>query len=210
MTEEINFYSTRKDYGWLSNFAKYPIAVDGILYKSVEHYYQSKKAKYPDDEKAIRRSSTSSEAKRKGRFLHGKDRMVENWDKIKDDVMFRALWAKFNQNPDLAHKLIETIPKALHEDSPTDMYWGKKGQDKLGKMLMQIRSELKVMGDKYKPFDENEKEKLYDAQISSYHYGAGWIKMVSDRTIMLTDEARKQLNEYLTELVEDKSKHRKK
>ena len=39
----INFYSTRENYGLFSNFASYPIELDGMTWKTVEHYFQAQK-----------------------------------------------------------------------------------------------------------------------------------------------------------------------
>ena len=57
--------------------------------------------------------------------------------------MLTALRAKFKQNLKLKLKLLETGNAKLHEDSPSDMYWGVKGKDKLGKILMIVREELR-------------------------------------------------------------------
>jgi len=57
--------------------------------------------------------------------------------------MITAIRAKFSQNPELKRKLLDSGDRKLHEDSPSDMYWGVKGQDKLGRILMNIRDELR-------------------------------------------------------------------
>ena len=54
--------------------------------------------------------------------------------------------AKFIQHPDLREKLLSTGDAILHEDSPWDKYWGYAkggGLDRLGKLLMQVREELR-------------------------------------------------------------------
>lgn len=46
----INFYSTSDDYGDFSNFAAWPIKVDGKTWPTSEHYFQAQKfldEKYP-------------------------------------------------------------------------------------------------------------------------------------------------------------------
>ena len=47
----------------------------------------------------------------------------------------------------MKEKLLATGDVELHKDSPTDTYWGIKGLDKLGKFLMKIREELKLLMD---------------------------------------------------------------
>ena len=52
-----------------------------------------------------------------------------------------ALRAKFS-DPDLRLRLLDTKDSRLEEASPTDMYWGYKGKNRLGVLLMQVREEL--------------------------------------------------------------------
>ncbi len=60
--------------------------------------------------------------------------------------MERALLAKFNQNKDLERLLLSTGKRTLAENSPYDKYWGvgddNSGQNKLGLLLMEVRSQL--------------------------------------------------------------------
>ena len=39
----IHFYSTSDEHGYLSNFALYPIRLDGLRWPSSEHYFQAQK-----------------------------------------------------------------------------------------------------------------------------------------------------------------------
>lgn len=69
------------------------------------------------------------------------------WYTGRDEVMLKAVREKFYQNPDLRKILISTGDAVLIEASPTDSYWGAgkdgKGVNKLGKILMQVRDELR-------------------------------------------------------------------
>lgn len=71
---------------------------------------------------------------------------VEDWDSKRDAVMKKALVAKFQQNARLKQLLLDTADTVLIEASPRDNYWGegkdKKGLNRLGKLLMEVRSEL--------------------------------------------------------------------
>lgn len=66
-----------------------------------------------------------------------------DWDLIKDNVMMKALKAKFEQNLHLLELLMSTKNKTLVENTRRDKYWGDGGDgtglNKLGKMLMIIR-----------------------------------------------------------------------
>lgn len=136
-TEEINFYGYKGDYGWLSNFHLSPQTVEGVTYKSNEHYYQSQKAKTHKDAKKIADARSPFESKKIAYTIQNR----EDWHEIKEGVMLQGLRAKF-ANPELKEKLINTGTATLHENSPTDLVWGKHGKDLLGKLLMQIRQEI--------------------------------------------------------------------
>lgn len=69
-----------------------------------------------------------------------------DWEDVKLDIMRKALEAKFTQIPDLKKLLKETGTRDLIENSPKDSYWGcgrdKKGQNMLGKLLVELRAKL--------------------------------------------------------------------
>jgi hypothetical protein len=82
----------------------------------------------------------------------------KRWKTIAPEVMHGCLSAKFTQNPELKHFLLNTGEKLLIESSPRDLYWGSglslsnktcldakrhSGENMLGKILMTVRSQLK-------------------------------------------------------------------
>lgn len=143
MSEEINFYTRNAEYGWCSNFWRLPQTVDGVEYPTNEHFYQAMKAKYPATQKWIAEAPSAFLAMKAGRMLRpGKDG-VTDWDGIKVGVMMVGLRAKFFHSDELRDMLLTTGSVSIHEDSPTDMIWGKKGQDLLGRCIMQVREEIK-------------------------------------------------------------------
>jgi ribA/ribD-fused uncharacterized protein len=139
---EINFYSNNEEYGWLSNFERCPQVVDGKTYKTNEHYYQSQKTLDAQTSEWVANAPSPFLAMHAGRSLRAGKEFRSDWEKIKVEIMLKGLRAKF-RHPDLARKLVATGDSALHENSPTDLFWGKKGKDMLGKLLMQVREELK-------------------------------------------------------------------
>ncbi len=141
MTQEINFYSRKPLYGFLSNFHRCSQVVDGITYSTNEHYYQSKKAVHEDMEIWIASAPSPYMAMRAGRMLRPYEFRAD-WDDVKLDVMLTGLRSKF-ADPHLRNRLLDTGDAILHEDSPTDMFWGKKGKDHLGRLLMQVRDEIR-------------------------------------------------------------------
>jgi len=157
--KEINFYLLDENYGFLSNFDRTPIIVDDDEertkrewvpasdgtwreYPTNEHYYQSQKATDKKLAQWIAAAPTPYAAMMAGRSLRQKE-FVHNWDEKKVAVMRKGLRAKF-RNPILKQKLLDTGNAILHEDSPTDLFWGKKGADMLGKLLMEVRDEIRA------------------------------------------------------------------
>ena len=141
MTDTL-FYSREDEYGFLSNFWQASEVIDRLIYPTNEHFYQSQRAKDPRLREWIRLSPHAYAAMQAGRSLRPKE-TIANWDTVKFDVMLKGLKAKFRQNEDLGAMLLATGSATLHENSPTDMVWGIKGKDMLGKLLMQVRSELR-------------------------------------------------------------------
>ena len=139
---EINFYYRKEEYGWLSNFERIRQVVDGIVYPTNEHFYQSQKAKDPVVREWIRNAPSPYLAMVAGRGLRRKE-IVEDWDNKKVEVMLEGLRAKFSEIIILKERLLATGGAIIHEDNPTDIFWGKIGKDMLGKLLMQVREEIK-------------------------------------------------------------------
>ena len=135
------------DYRFLSNFYISPMKIDlGYLgtwsCQNVEEVYQASKAARRDQVIWVLQSASAGIAKRRGREIEKRD----DWEQIKDGVMTMLVNEKFDQNPDLAEKLIATGDQELVEGNTwNDRYWGVckgKGLNKLGKILMAKREIL--------------------------------------------------------------------
>jgi len=145
----IQFHLKTGEYGWLSNFAPYPVKIDGIEWPTNEHYYQASKfVDAPEWVDAIRLVSRPYDAWRMGRSPDHPCRA--DWSFVKDEVMLRAVRAKFSQHEDLKYRLIGTGDEELVEHSANDTYWGDggdgTGQNRLGQILMQVRRESLGIG----------------------------------------------------------------
>lgn len=127
------------EYRFLSNFWEAPVTFNGITYQNAEACYQCQKA--PGFENLFV-DATPQEAKKLGRKIP----VRPDWESVKRDIMLAIVRAKFTQNADLANKLRETGNALLIEGNWWgDTYWGVcrgKGQNELGKILMQVRAEL--------------------------------------------------------------------
>jgi N-glycosidase YbiA len=146
MVEAINFYSTKGDYGCFSNFAAYPILLDGKEWRTSEHYFQAQKfVDAPEHQEAIRSQPSPMIAARMGRDRSKKLRA--DWETVKDAIMTKAVTAKFSQHEALRQFLLATGDATLIEHTKNDRYWGDggdgTGKNMLGKILMQIRAEFR-------------------------------------------------------------------
>jgi ribA/ribD-fused uncharacterized protein len=150
---------SKGEYRGFSNMAEYPTEIDGTTYPTNEHYFQAMKAvefKDADVLKKIMAAKSAKSAKALGRKV--KNFNPEVWDTRTDDVMRKGVRAKFVQHPDLRTKLMETGDKPIGEANARDSYWGIgtgptqakaktpskwPGQNKLGKILMELRTTFK-------------------------------------------------------------------
>lgn len=141
----IKFYSALGEHGYMSNFSKHSFVVNGERWKTSEHYYQAQK--YTNNRhrySEIKNQKTPALAAKLGRDKSFPIR--EDWEFVKDQIMFDAISAKFEQNPDIKAKLLGTEGAHLVEDSLIDYYWGcgknGTGKNMLGVLLMLLRDKL--------------------------------------------------------------------
>jgi len=133
----------RGEYRFLSNFYPSKIEYGGIVYPTLEHFFQAMKTLDKKERLFIAQLPYPGQAKKAGR----KVRLRPDWENIKLQVMAYGLSKKF-KDPILREKLIGTTGKTLVEGNYwNDTYWGiclktGKGQNHLGNMLMQLRDAL--------------------------------------------------------------------
>lgn len=146
MPDVINFYRVADDYGCFSNFAPYPISVDGKQWPTSEHYFQAQKFEDSERQEAIRKTKSPMIAARMGRDR--KKPLRRDWESVKDEVMRKAVRAKFTQHEDIRRILLCTGEAQIVEHTENDSYWGDggdgKGKNMLGRILMEIREELRT------------------------------------------------------------------
>ena len=144
----INDFSEK--YFFLSNFYNCYLVYEGVIYCSTEAAFQAAKTHNFEERNRIARLSPS-DAKKAGRKLE----LRPDWEDVKDRVMYDVCLAKFTQNDSLRLKerLLATGDEELVEGNTWhDNCWGDchcekcknvKGENRLGKILMKIREELK-------------------------------------------------------------------
>jgi hypothetical protein len=144
----IYFYKVSDPYGCFSNFSLHPIQLEGANWQTVEHYYQAQKFVGTENQgliTVIRQAKTPMEV-----ATIGRDRTLKlrpDWEQVKLQVMWQGVLTKFLTHCDIQAILLDTGEALIVEDSPTDYYWGcgqdKTGQNQLGKILMNVRLELR-------------------------------------------------------------------
>lgn len=145
------------EYRWLSNFELVDIEYENIVYPSVEHFYQAMKINTSQmiDGKIFKTVKEAREyiasIKHPGivKKLSKKFIIREDFDLMKKDIMYYALKIKYNY-PLYKQLLLDTGDVYIQEGNNwNDVYWGVSletgmGKNILGKMIMNIRKELKL------------------------------------------------------------------
>ncbi|MDU3181734.1 MAG: NADAR family protein [Lachnospiraceae bacterium] len=138
--EKIIF--SENEYAFLSNAFKTPIEFRNHLYSNAEAAFQSLKT---IDESAIPQFFTTLDA-HEAKMLGRKLPLRFDWEEVKEDIMYDVCRCKFVQNLGLRQKLLDTGDAVLEQKTSNDTFWGTvngKGENKLGKILMKIRNELR-------------------------------------------------------------------
>lgn len=130
-------------YRWLSNFEEAPFTYKGILWKTSEHAYQAMKCSHTPEFLNILNAETPRQARKLGQSV----KMSSLFDSYKLYYMYSINFCKFEQNPHLREKLLETGDQELIEGNDWgDNFWGDctgYGDNHLGRILMRIREEFK-------------------------------------------------------------------
>ena len=158
--EFIFFHSPREEHGYLSNWYFCNFEVDDVKFSSSEQYMMHAKAMlFKDTETAnkILKTHDCGAVKALGREVKNFDSVI--WDSNKEKIMFIGLLEKFRQNNDIKKKLLSTGDSILAEGAAKDLIWGIglsmadprrfnqnewKGENLLGKILMDVRECLKL------------------------------------------------------------------
>lgn len=127
-------------YYFLSNFYPCNVKYNGVMFMNSEAAFQAQKCPTRASEFS---TLDPAKAKAKGRRIT----LRSDWEEVKDAIMYEIVKNKFTQNKKLKEALIATGDEYLEEGNTWgDTYWGVsrgKGKNKLGKILMQVRDELK-------------------------------------------------------------------
>ncbi len=131
-----------------SNFQMTPLTIEGTIWPSVEHYFQAMKSLDKEEQQKIKNLSTPGKAKRAGR----KVKMRVDWPSVKEQFMMTALRAKLTHKSFKESLIATGFEEIVEWNKWHDNEWGacicpqckgNFGKNKLGKLLMKLREELK-------------------------------------------------------------------
>lgn len=152
---DTHIYGFFDKHKFLSNFYEAFVYFEGMVFPSNESAYQAAKAT-DINTRAWFATMNPSQAKRNGRSIVLREDWLKQLDnpdpeglitQFRDQVMWDINWDKFTRHADLKEKLLATGDLVLEETNWwKDDYWGvykEEGLNKLGRILMKIRSKLK-------------------------------------------------------------------
>ena len=146
-TGSIRFYHSDQTWGKFSNFSQHAVYLQMKIWRTAEHFYQAQKFNDRSLQEFVRSAPTPMLAKQKANQL-APQHLRADWPIVKEKVMGEVLLAKFNQHPELRQLLLSTQQRSIVEHTRNDSYWGDGGDgtglNRLGVLLMQLRTQLSV------------------------------------------------------------------
>jgi ribA/ribD-fused uncharacterized protein len=145
--------------GPLSQWERQGFTVEGVYYKTAEHWMMAEKAHLFGDEetrKQILAADHPKRAKELGRQVHGFNE--DKWVNNRYNIVYNGNSHKFSQSDEYRNILLATGDKILVEASPVDQIWGIglaeddpdaldplkwKGLNLLGFVLTDLKNDLK-------------------------------------------------------------------
>lgn len=155
----ICFHNPDEENGYLSNWYLSEFIIDDITFSSMEQYMMYEKAiLFHDQETAekILQTDNVAEIKALGRTVQNFDDTV--WGQSREEIVYKGVFEKFRQNPELRKRLERTGEEVIAECAVKDRIWGIglsmkdkdrfcverwNGQNLLGKILMDVRKDIK-------------------------------------------------------------------
>lgn len=145
--EAIKFYRVNDPYGIFSNFSPSVIILKAEIWPTVEHFFQANKFLDFNIRDKIKAIESPMDAAKEGRNRN--NLLRDDWEQIKDSVMYKAVKAKFLQHADMKSVLLNTASLPIIEHTSNDNYWADggdgSGKNMLGVILMRIRDELRAI-----------------------------------------------------------------
>lgn len=153
----ITFTKSKLSYGWLGNMAPYEVIYGKVwqVWRTTEALFQAMRFSDEAIKSEIRRARSPMTAKMIAK-RNAEHMVVQPRSSVDVANMVTVLKLKTAQHPLLGHLLVETADAVLTEDvtkrprSESSLFWGAAlengawiGQNMLGELWMQLRSELR-------------------------------------------------------------------
>lgn len=158
MFQFVCFHKPEEENGYMSNWYMRDFKIDGKTYCCAEQYMMEQKALLFADFASANKIMQTNNPQEMQKLGRGVANFVPvEWDGCKQLIVYRALMAKFEQNPDLYGQLMTTGTATPVECSCSDKVWGIgigmndpdatkpskwKGHNLLGFTLQAVRSDL--------------------------------------------------------------------
>ena len=136
--------SFKGEYDFLNNRYGCSFVWQGIRYNNVESAFHASKYTDESERNILSRMSADKAVKKSMDFTPSAE-----WEDCKLNIMESIIMAKFDQNPSLKKRLIETDNRILiNGNNEHETYWGVDlyswiGENHIGKILMTIRDKEK-------------------------------------------------------------------
>lgn len=157
----VYFWGVDSNHGHMSNFFVCPYKGKyGDVFCSEQDFMLMKLMQFDSNNEQLKNAMLSArlpdDVKKLGRLVRNFNQEV--WDEVKSSCMIEAIYQKYDNNPDLKKKLLDTGNATLVEASPYDKIWGIgisekdarsgvswRGENLLGKALMFIRNAFREL-----------------------------------------------------------------
>ena len=170
--ETIKYFSKSKDNKWLSTFSRAnEFMYGGKEYPTVEHAFHAQKLKKNSEKLEeyqklfTNKDLEPNEAKKLGSKKYFKEKGYElrsDWNDKRVEIMKECTEAYYDANDEMKKRLIATGDKELiHTGFRIDDFWGvkkDKGENRHGKILMELREKFKEAEEEAEEEAEDEDE----------------------------------------------------
>lgn len=193
----------RGDYDFLSNMFPTKVTTGLGTFKCAEAAFQAYKcANETDIEKFEKLDGKEAKAlggksglRKNGRLF--RIALRSDWDAVRLEKMLEVVRAKFS-NPALAELLVDTGDAELVEiNTWNDKFWGAVdengvlvGENHLGKILMQVRAEIR----------DGEKQEFQAAETDVNAEEKTWNDIFSSANVTLSDEQKQVVRDIVTDI----------
>ena len=141
----VRIHGIHDAYGAFLNESAYGVRLDGVTWPTVTHYLLGQQ--YPAAVPFGLRETPSVGAARALAQKHGTPER-NKWEVVRDEYLYRVLYAKFTQHLDLEDHLLRTGYARIVYESDVDGYYGigpkGTGHNMLGRLLVRVRRRMAI------------------------------------------------------------------